>query len=101
MNSDSSEFVATHNLSQAFANNPDLQVFVASGYYDLACPMGTVEYERTRLDPESNGRDRMSLHHYESGHMVYINPQVMHRLKQDLSEFFTLSRAGVLQTPQR
>ncbi len=94
-NSDSTEFVATHNLSQAFADNPHLQVFVASGYYDLACPMGTVEYERTRLDPESNGASRFSIHSYPSGHMVYINPVALHSLKADLNNFYVGTLAGV------
>ena len=95
MNSDGSEFVATHNLSQAFADNPNLEVFVASGYYDLACPMGTVEYERTRLDPQSNGKSRMAIHHYPSGHMIYISPIAMHQMKSDLTGFYALSTAGV------
>ena len=96
MNSDSTEFVATHNLSQAFADNPNLQVFVASGYYDLACPMGTVEYERSRLDPGSNGRDRMAIHHYASGHMVYINPASLHQLKTDLIPFYFQTLSGTV-----
>jgi carboxypeptidase C (cathepsin A) len=95
MDSDGSEFVATHNLSQAFADNPDLQVFVASGYYDLACPMGTVEFERTRLDPDSNGKDRMVVHHYASGHMVYTNPEALKLMKVDLTAFYALSTAGI------
>ena len=87
-NSDGSELIATHNLSQAFADNPDLQVFVASGYYDLACPMGTVDFEHSMLDPASRGKNRFTVHRYESGHMMYINPVVLNQLTSDLGEFY-------------
>jgi carboxypeptidase C (cathepsin A) len=93
-NSDGMSFVATHNLSQAFADNPALEVFVASGYYDLVCPMGTVEYERSMLDPASQGHDRMAIHRYESGHMVYINPAALHQLKADLTGFYAATAGG-------
>src|SRR5207302_880866 len=56
--SDASQFASTYNLSRAFSDNRKLQVFVASGYYDMACPMGTVEYERARLDVTSGGLGR-------------------------------------------
>jgi carboxypeptidase C (cathepsin A) len=87
-NSDGSELVATHNLSQALADNQKLRVFVASGYYDLACPMGTVEYERDHIDREANGRDRVEIHRYPAGHMMYINPLALRQLKTDLTGFF-------------
>ena len=87
-NADAQEYVSTRNLSIAFADNPQLKVFVASGYYDMACPMGTVEYERTRLDPTTGGASRMFLHRYEGGHMMYTNPVALHQLKQDLNGFY-------------
>jgi carboxypeptidase C (cathepsin A) len=94
-NSDGAEFDAAANLSQAFADNSKLQVFVIGGYYDLACPIGTVEYERSHLDIDSAGASRMAIHHYPSGHMAYINPIAMHEIKSDLADFYTLTGAGV------
>ena len=47
----------THSLSEAlqeaFARNPDMRVFVASGYYDLATPYFATEYT---LELLSSGR---------------------------------------------
>ena len=57
--------------------------------------MGTVEYERSHLDADSGGYGRMAIHHYPSGHMVYINPMAMHSIKNDLSLFYALTGAGV------
>ena len=54
---------------------------MANGYYDMACPMGTAEYERSQLDRRVNGAARMELHRYPSGHMVYTNPIAFHALK--------------------
>jgi carboxypeptidase C (cathepsin A) len=86
-NSDGSEFGVVTNLSQAMVDNPKLKVFVANGYFDLACPMGTAEFERERLDP-SVDPSRMEMHRYPSGHMVYINPVALHQLKLDLTAYF-------------
>jgi carboxypeptidase C (cathepsin A) len=86
--SDAQEFGVMTNLSQAMLDNPSLKVFVANGYFDLACPMGTAEYERDRLDP-SVDPTRMEMHRYPSGHMVYINPVALHQLKLDLTQYFS------------
>jgi carboxypeptidase C (cathepsin A) len=91
--SDANQIATTYNLSKAFADNKMLRVFVASGYYDMACPMGTVEFERNRLDPTSEGRSRMELYHYEGGHMMYTNPVALTRLKQDLAGFYARTLA--------
>jgi carboxypeptidase C (cathepsin A) len=81
------EFTVIRDMSQALGENPALRVFVASGFYDLACPMGTVEYERERLDPAIDP-SRMAIHRYPGGHMMYINPPARKALKADLVEFF-------------
>ena len=37
-------------ISQAMTQNPKMKVLVQSGYFDLACPYGTVDYALQHLD---------------------------------------------------
>jgi carboxypeptidase C (cathepsin A) len=85
--SDGTTFNVLGDLSRALADNPTLRVFIASGYFDLACPMGTVEYELSQLPGGQSIRSRISQTKYFGGHMMYINPSALKALKDDLATF--------------
>lgn len=57
------------DLVVAMRRNPDLQVLVASGYYDLATNSATAEYLLRKAAPPA---DRVAYKRYESGHMLYL-----------------------------
>jgi carboxypeptidase C (cathepsin A) len=82
-------------LRSAFAKNPDMKVFVASGYYDLATPYFATEYTLTHMGLDPSQRPRVSTSYYEAGHMMYIHEGELARLKQDVARF--LSSALVKQ----
>jgi carboxypeptidase C (cathepsin A) len=80
------------DLRRAMARNPDLQVFLGSGYYDLATPYFAAEYTIDHLGFEPGYADRVTKAYYESGHMMYIRRVDREKLKADLAAF--LRKAG-------
>ena len=74
-------------LRSAFAKNPDMKLFVASGYYDLATPYFATEYTLTHMGLDPSQRGRISTSFYEAGHMMYIHEGELARLKQDMAKF--------------
>jgi carboxypeptidase C (cathepsin A) len=80
------------NMSAALAQNKRFKVFIASGYFDLACPMGTVEYELSQMPGSPQLRARVKQYKYFGGHMMYINPTELEQLKLDVSAFITSPR---------
>ena len=57
------------DIAWAMRRNPDLQVLVASGYYDLVT---TAASAAQSLDAAGIPRDRIRLRNFASGHMLYI-----------------------------
>ncbi|MDX6378572.1 MAG: hypothetical protein QOE98_2875, partial [Gaiellaceae bacterium] len=74
-------------LRKTVSANPGLQVFVASGYYDLATPHFTTDIviDHLALDPTLRGN--VTTAYYEAGHMMYIHEPSLAALKADLATF--------------
>ncbi|MEE8715839.1 MAG: peptidase S10 [Coriobacteriales bacterium] len=81
-----------YDLAFAMRHNPLLRVLFVGGRYDLATPfLGTVEdVSRMYLGDRIKGNIGWRL--YDSGHMVYENPQARARMARDVEEFFSLGR---------
>lgn len=77
------------DLTQALAQNPNFHVMIASGYFDLACPMGTVSYEISQMSGDPNLAARIEHKRFFGGHMMYINPSALKQLKDDIAAFIT------------
>ncbi len=97
--SDGEAFGVLSDMARALADNPKLKFMIASGYYDLACPMGTVEYELSQLPGGAELRGRVSQTRYEGGHMMYINPAAAAQLKANMAAFIH-SQAGTMKMDQ-
>ena len=82
-------------LGDAFAKNPEMRLFVASGFYDLATPYFATQYTLSHMGLDAEQRARISTGQYEAGHMMYIHEGELARLKQDVSKFL----AGALAKP--
>ena len=74
-------------LHEAFARNPDMRVFVASGYYDLATPYFATEYTLSHMGLDPSQRQHIATAEYEAGHMMYIHEPSMVKFKEDLARF--------------
>lgn len=75
------------SLREAMTRNPDLRVFVASGYYDLATPYFATDYTFDHLGLDPSLRSHVSKSYYDAGHMMYIYKPALIEFKRDLAEF--------------
>ena len=81
-------------LRQAMTQNPFLRVFVGKGYYDLATPFFAAEYTFDHLSLDESLRGHLSGGYYEAGHMMYVHPPSLAKLKQDLAKFMQDAQKG-------
>jgi carboxypeptidase C (cathepsin A) len=77
------------DLGAAIRKNPHLHVFSANGYFDLATPFFATEYDLDHMDLDPSLRGNVQFGYYPSGHMIYLNVDALHQLKDDLSAFIT------------
>lgn len=74
-------------LRMVMSKNTMLEVFVASGYNDLATPYFATEYTFSHLGLDPSLKDNVTLEVYEGGHMMYLYYPSLVKLKEDLSHF--------------
>ncbi len=77
----------SESLRQAFAKNPDMKLFVASGHFDLATPYFATQYTLAHLGLEPGQRARITAKEYEAGHMMYIHTGELAKLRKDVGAF--------------
>jgi carboxypeptidase C (cathepsin A) len=83
------------DLAQAMRENPNLKVMSLNGYYDMATPFFGAEYDLKHMDVPVEVRKNLSFKYYESGHMVYVNPDVHPQMTRDMDDFIDMaSRPG-------
>lgn len=75
------------DLAQAMEANPNLKVMMAGGYFDLGTPFYAAEFELNHLAIPSKLHDNISVHLYESGHMVYVHVPALKKLHADVADF--------------
>jgi carboxypeptidase C (cathepsin A) len=75
------------DLASAIRKNPHLRVFSANGYFDLATPFFATEYDLSHMDLDPSLRGNVQFGYYPSGHMIYLNVDALHKLKDDLAGF--------------
>lgn len=75
------------DLASALRKNPHLRVFSANGYFDLATPFFATEYDLDHMSLEPELRDHVQFGYYPSGHMIYLNVDALHHLRDDLAAF--------------
>ena len=75
------------DLGAAIRKNPHLKVFSANGYFDLATPFFGTEFDLDHMNLEPALRGNVQFGYYPSGHMIYLNVDALHQLKDDLAAF--------------
>jgi carboxypeptidase C (cathepsin A) len=79
-------------LRTALAKNPHMQVWVASGYYDLATPYHATTYTLSHMGLDPSLRANITTSDYEAGHMMYIHEACLAQFKTDAAAFIKKSR---------
>jgi carboxypeptidase C (cathepsin A) len=75
------------DLAQALVQDVNLKVLVLNGYFDLATPFSATEYMMTHLGIPPAASARIEMRYYEAGHMMYIHPPSLAKMKKDLDDF--------------
>lgn len=81
-------------LRETIAQNPDLKVLVANGYYDLATPFAATRYTFARMQLDPSLSANITLTYYAGGHMMYIDRAAHRKLKEDVAGFIAKSSGG-------
>jgi len=75
------------DLAAAMKYNPDLQVLVNNGYFDLATPYYGTIYTMEHLPIEKDLQDHVRMAYYDSGHMVYAHVPSLKKLHDNTAQF--------------
>lgn len=85
---DGNRYYATiPTLREMMVRIPPLSIFVASGYFDLATPFYSAEYNFNHLNVPGNLSDRLFMKYYPGGHMMYTDHQSLQALSNDLHAY--------------
>ncbi|MCD8533247.1 MAG: peptidase S10 [Verrucomicrobia bacterium] len=94
----SNRYVETaERLRRSMAFNPYLHLYVASGYTDLATPYFATDYTLRNLGLRSSDLNRIHVHYYPAGHMMYLERQSLKTQKSDLASFIDLAVSAAAQ----
>lgn len=81
-------YSSSQDLRELMLRNPKMHVFVASGLYDLATPYfaGVFTLQQMLLPPDI--RAHITMGYYDAGHLMYVHPPSLKKLRQDLAAFY-------------
>ncbi|MBP6218709.1 MAG: hypothetical protein KA436_08995 [Oligoflexales bacterium] len=67
--------------------SPRMSIYTAAGYYDLAVPLASVEYDLLQLADTAELAQRLRLEHFAAGHMMYVQEKSRKKLSQSIQAF--------------
>jgi len=76
-------------LRRALINNPEMKVFVGSGYYDCRTPFAATEYCFDHLDLPLTYKKNIQFEYYKAGHGFVLDYPSLQKMKKDLTRFYT------------
>lgn len=79
------------DLAVAMKHNPDLDVMVNSGFYDLATTYHAADYELQHLAIPEDLRDNLETVYYRAGHMMYLHEPSLAKLHDQVADFIRRS----------
>ena len=75
------------DLATAMKQDPDLKVMVNGGYFDVSTPYFEGKMEMRHLPVPPDLLRNVEFHYYQSGHMVYVRPETLVELHDNVSDF--------------
>lgn len=76
------------DLAAAMRANPYLKVLSMNGYYDMATPFFGTENDLGHMMLERSQQANLQFTYYPAGHMTYLNPEALRRMKADLAHWY-------------
>jgi len=76
------------DLAFTMRTNPYLKVLFLNGYYDMATPFYGTEFDISHMLLDEQLQRNVSSRYYQSGHMVYLNPQALAQMHDDLAAWY-------------
>lgn len=91
------------DLAATMRTNPYLKVLSLNGYYDMATPFYGIEFDIDHMLLPTDLRRNVEFKYYESGHMIYLNPDALGQLHDDVARWIdaTVGAAASGQLPAR
>lgn len=80
-----------YDLAAAMRRNERLRVLVAGGIYDLATPFFHAENDVARFFLAPAVRANLEFKWYRSGHMTFVDEEIIALMHRDLREFYLLA----------
>lgn len=72
------------DLAQGQAENKDLRIYVANGYYDMATPFHGAEMTFNQFGFD---KSRIQMSYFEVGHMIYIHGPSLEKMTSEMRDF--------------
>lgn len=85
----------SEQLRLAFAKNPHMKLFIASGYYDLATPYFATKHTLAHMGLDRTLKGNVTTGEYEAGHMMYVHIESLNKLHKDVQQFIRSALPGV------
>ncbi len=79
----------TGPLEQALAKNPDMKLYLALAYYDMATPFWAAQATLDNLVVSPDVRAGFRTQYFEAGHMMYIHEPSMAQMRSGIRDFIT------------
>lgn len=75
-------------VRKTLIRNPEMRIFVGSGYYDCRTPFAATEYCFDHIDLPPSYRDNFLFEYYEAGHGFVFDHACLKKLKKDLRRLY-------------
>lgn len=82
------------DLATAIRRNPDLEVLLVNGLYDLATPYFAAVWAMDNLGLPPELRDNIQREDFAAGHMMYVDQSLLPQWKQALDRFILRTSGG-------
>jgi len=82
------------DLAYAMKRNPRMKVMLMGGYFDLGTLYFGATYEMKHLPIPRDLQANISYHFFQTGHMVYINPNALKELHEYTAAFIHSTETG-------